>query len=139
MVKLPRIYVRDSGIAHALLGLQRVDDVLGHPIAGPSWEGYVIENLLSVVPPETRFGFYRTAAGAEIDLMLDVPGRGTWAIDVTRASLPRPTRGFTLACEDLEPESRYIVYPHRNPPHSPRAIRHRLTGLDGAPRGVMTV
>ena len=129
LVKLPRIYVRDSGITHALLGLQRVDDVLGHPVAGPSWEGYVIENLLSVVPPETRFGFFRTAAGAEIDLMLDVPGRGTWAIDVTRASLPRPTRGFTLACEDLEPESRYIVYPGMEP----RRIRQGLyaVGLRG--------
>lgn len=111
MVKLPRIYVRDSGIVHALLGLQRLEDVLGHPVAGPSWEGYVIENVLAVIPPETRFGFYRTAAGAEIDLVLDIPGRGRWAIDVTRDPQARPTRGFTQACDDLKPESRYLVTP----------------------------
>lgn len=111
MVKSPRVFVRDSGIVHALLGLESLDDVLGHPVAGASWEGYVIENLLSVAPANVRAGFYRTSSGAEIDLVLALPKRGLWAIEIKRSLAPRPSKGFWLACEDLRPDASFVIYP----------------------------
>lgn len=74
LVKSPRIYVRDSGLVHTLLGLTTSEDILGHPIAGPSWEGLVVETLIAAAPGGTRANFYRTSAGAEIDLVLTLPG-----------------------------------------------------------------
>lgn len=111
MVKSPRVYVRDSGIVHALLGLESLDDVLGHPVSGASWEGHVIENLLSCAPPNSRAGFYRTTAGAEIDLVMTLPKGRLWAIEIKRSLAPKASKGFWLACEDLEPEARFVVYP----------------------------
>lgn len=111
MVKSPRIFVRDSGIVHSLLGLKSFDDLLGHPVAGPSWEGYVIENLLSAAPPDVQAGFYRTSAGAEIDLILSTGPKRLWAIEVKRSLSPHPSKGFWLACEDIEPDARFVVYP----------------------------
>jgi len=75
LVKSPRVYVRDSGVTHALLGLVTKDDLLAHPVVGQSWEGFVIENLLSVAPEGTEASFYRSSGGAEIDLVLSLPGR----------------------------------------------------------------
>lgn len=111
LVKSPRVYVRDSGIAHALLGLSSKDDVLGHPVAGKSWEGFVVENLLAVAPARAEATFYRSAGGAELDLVLALPGRAPWAIEIKRSLDPRPRRGFHHACEDVQPERRYVVYP----------------------------
>jgi predicted AAA+ superfamily ATPase len=111
LVKSPRIYVRDSGITHALLGLASLEDVLAHPVAGASWEGFVIETLIAAAPPETTANFYRTAAGAEIDLLLTLPGRRPWAIEIKRSLAPKLERGFHTACADLEPERRVVVYP----------------------------
>ena len=75
LTKAPRVYVRDSGLVHALLGLEDDHALAGHPVMGASWEGFVIENLLAVAPSRTAASFYRTAAGAEIDLVLELPGR----------------------------------------------------------------
>jgi predicted AAA+ superfamily ATPase len=75
IVKSPRIYVRDSGLVHALLGLADFAQIAGHPVLGTSWEGFVIENLLAHAPERTHAGFYRTSAGAEIDLLLQLPGK----------------------------------------------------------------
>ena len=111
LVKSPKVYIRDSGIVHALLGLGSADDVLGHPVVGHSWEGFVIENLMSVAPVGTEASFYRSASGAEIDLVLRLPGRGVWAIEVKRSLDPRPSRGFHSACEDVGPERKFVVYP----------------------------
>ena len=111
LIKSPRIYVRDSGIAHALLGLATADDVLGHPIAGASWEGFVIETLVAAAPAGTQSHFYRTAAGAEIDLLLTLPGQHLWAIEVKRSLTPKVERGFHQACEDLSPARRIVIYP----------------------------
>ncbi len=111
LVKSPRIYVRDSGLVHALLGLATLDDVLGHPVAGASWEGFVIETLLAAAPEGTRANFYRSAAGAEIDLLLTTPNGRLWAIEIKRSLAPRLERGFHQACADLAPARRILVYP----------------------------
>ena len=111
LVKSPRIYVRDSGLVHGLLGLTSLDDVLGHPVAGASWEGFAIETLIASAPYSTQANFYRTAAGAEIDLLLTIPGQGLWAIEVKRSSAPKVEKGFHLACNDLKPARRILIYP----------------------------
>jgi len=111
LVKSPKIYVRDSGLVHALLGIGDFDGLLGHPVVGNSWEGFVIENLLNAAPFNTSSGFYRTGGGAEIDLLLDIPGQGPWAIEIKRGLEAKPRRGFYQACEDLQPARRRLVYP----------------------------
>lgn len=110
LVKSPKVYVRDSGLVHALLGVRSYEELLGHPVCGASWESFVIENLLAAAPERTRASFYRTAAGAEIDLLLEMRGRGLWAIEVKRSLSVRPKKGFYLACEDLHPERRLVVH-----------------------------
>lgn len=109
LVKSPRIFVRDSGIVHALLGIGDYNALSGHPVVGASWEGFVIENLIAAAPARTVPGFYRTAAGAEIDLMLEIPGHGLWALDIKRSLSAKPAKGFYLACEDLKPQRRFLV------------------------------
>lgn len=111
LVKSPRVYVRDSGLVHTLLGLETLDDVLGHPISGASWESFVIETVHAVLPDGSRSNFYRTAAGAEIDLVITLPGGHKWAIEIKRSLSPKVERGFHHACEDLLPERRIVVYP----------------------------
>ena len=111
LVKSPKVYVRDSGLAHALLGIEDHNALAGHPVAGASWEGFVIENLLAAVPPGTAASFYRTQAGAEIDLVLELPGRRRpWAIEIKLGLTPRQGRGFHHARGDIEPERSFIVY-----------------------------
>ncbi len=110
LVKSPKTYVRDAGILHALLNLRRLDDVLGHPVAGASWEGFVIENLIAASQPGVDAHFYRTQAGAEIDLLLQV-GSERWAIEIKRNSAPSVSRGFHNACEDLQPDRKWVIYP----------------------------
>lgn len=111
LVKSPKVYVRDSGILHALLGLADREAVLGHPVVGASWEGFIIENLLAVAPERTDASFYRTTAGAEVDLVLTLPGGKLWAIEVKRSLAPKVERGFHNACGDLQPARAFIVYP----------------------------
>ncbi|MDE1917891.1 MAG: ATP-binding protein [Sphingomonadales bacterium] len=111
LVKSPRVYVRDSGLLHALLMLQGQEDILGHPIAGASWEGFVIENLIAAAPEGTTANFYRSAAGAEIDLLLTLPGQGLWVFEVKRSLAPKVERGFHNACEDLAPSRKIVIYP----------------------------
>lgn len=111
LVKSPRVYVRDSGLVHSLLGLTTLDDVLGHPIVGASWEGFVIETVHAVLPEGAQTNFYRTSAGAEVDLVVTLPGGRRWAIEIKRSLTPKVERGFHHACLDLEPERRIVVYP----------------------------
>lgn len=111
LTRSPKVYVRDSGIVHSLLHIQDKEALLGHPIAGPSWEGMVIENLIAVAGDRAIPGFYRTAAGAEIDLVLDWRPGQTWAIEVKRSLSPHPRRGFYSAIEDVEPSRSFVVYP----------------------------
>jgi predicted AAA+ superfamily ATPase len=110
LVKSPKVYIRDSGLVHALLGLTKREDLLGHPIVGESWEGFVIETLLDVAPHGTEACFYRTSAGAEMDLVLALPGGPLWAIEVKRSVAPKPERGFYHALADLSPDRTFVVY-----------------------------
>lgn len=109
LVKSRKIYVRDSGLVHALLGIRTFNELAGHPVVGASWEGMVIENLLEVAPDRTMASFYRTAVGAEIDLVLEIPGHGMWAIEIKRSTAGRPEKGFYIACQDLKPDRRFVV------------------------------
>jgi uncharacterized protein len=111
LVKSPKVFVRDSGLLHALSGIDDRESLLGSPLVGASWEGFVIENLLAAAAPEVSGHFYRTSGGAEIDLVLARPGGRVWAVEIKRSLSPRPERGFHAACADLEPERRFVVYP----------------------------
>lgn len=130
LIKTPKVYIRDSGILHSLLGLGTLDDVLSHPVAGASWEGFVIENLIAVAPFGTDAWFYRTRAGAEIDLLLLLPDRQLWAIEVSRSSAPRTSRGFELAASELGATERFVVHPGHEPfPLSETTLAIPLAGL----------
>jgi predicted AAA+ superfamily ATPase len=111
LVKSPKVYVRDSGLVHALLGISDGEALLGHPVAGASWEGLAIESLIGAAPSGTDAYFFRTSAGAEIDLLLEIPGhRQPWAIEIKRGLAPKIEKGFHLACESVRPERRLVVY-----------------------------
>ncbi len=110
LVKSPKVYVRDSGIMHTLLGLHDQEDLLGHPVVGSSWEGFVIETLLNLIPEHLTTGFYRTAAGAELDLVIDFSNKERWAIEIKRGLSPTLSKGFHHAHADLNPTRSFIVY-----------------------------
>lgn len=110
LVRAPKVYIRDSGLAHGLLGLSSLNDVLGHPVAGHSWEGYVVENLVAAAPSGARLWFYRTAAGAEIDLVIETGARRRLAVEVKRSLSPAISKGFRQGCEDIGATNRYFVY-----------------------------
>jgi predicted AAA+ superfamily ATPase len=112
LVKSPKVYVRDSGLLHALLEITTFDALMNHPVIGGSWEGFVLENLISDSGNNNyQPHFFRTQRGAEIDLLLSRGGNPEIAIEVKRASNPRAKKGFHIACEDLDIEHRYVVYP----------------------------
>lgn len=111
LVKSPKVYIRDSGLAHALLGIPDMHALLSHPVAGASWEGFVLENLISAAPDTVVPYFYRTVRGAEVDLVLEWPGGRLWAIEIKRSLAPKVERGFHEARLDLEPERAFVVYP----------------------------
>ena len=113
LVKSPKIYVRDSGLVHALLGIGEMETLLAHPVVGQSWEAFVVENLLAAAGDRAQGYFYRTGGGAEIDLLLAWPDGRLWAIEIKRSLSPKPERGFHVACKDLAPQRKYVVYPGR--------------------------
>jgi predicted AAA+ superfamily ATPase len=110
LAKSPKIYLRDTGLLHCLLGLETWEDLLGHPVAGASWEGFAIENLIAAAPEGSACYFYRTAAGAEIDLVVETPGRERWAVEVKRSLSPVVSKGFHTGCEDISAARRFVVY-----------------------------
>lgn len=110
LVRSPKVYVRDSGVLHALLGIAGKEALLGHPVVGASWEGLAIENAVSIAGPQCEAGFYRTSGGAEVDLVLTWPGGETWAIEVKRSRAPKLERGFHSSLEDLKPTRSFITY-----------------------------
>lgn len=111
LVKSPKVYIRDSGLLHALLRIRERDDLLGHPIAGASWEGFVIEEIKKILPEDTPVYFYRTGAGAEIDLLIfDKKGRPI-AIEIKYSLTPKPEKGFFIAFNDISCHRGFVVYP----------------------------
>jgi len=111
LVKSPKVYVRDTGIVHALLGISDKETLLSHPVVGHSWESFVIENLFACASMNVQGYFYRSNGGAEIDLLLSWPDNSLWAIEIKRSLTPKVGRGFHAACADLSPEKKFIVYP----------------------------
>lgn len=111
LVRSPKVYVRDSGIAHALLGIRDKEALLGHPVVGQTWESFIIETLIAAAPEGSEAHFYRTSAGAKIDLVITPPRGKLWAIEIKRSSAPKVERGFHNACADLKPNKRFVVYP----------------------------
>ena len=110
LVKSPKVYVRDSGIVHALLGIGTTEGLLGHPVIGGSWEGFCIETLLAAAPVGTEPFFYRTSAGAELDLVLRLPNGDIWAIEIKRTTAPKVSRGFHTGAEDICATRKLLVY-----------------------------
>ena len=113
LVKSPKVYVRDTGLIHALLNIPDKETVLAHPVIGQSWEGFVVENLLNCAPEGVFGHFYRTSSGAEVDLLLEWPKGDIWAIEIKRSLSPRVERGFHSACSDLKPQRKLVIYPGR--------------------------
>lgn len=110
LVRAPKVYVRDSGLVHALLGLQDLDAVLSHPVAGSSWEGFVVEQLINAAP-SAQASFYRTSNGAEVDLVLEFRNSQTWVIEIKRSSAPTVSKGFYTAANDLSASRKLLVAP----------------------------
>jgi uncharacterized protein len=137
LVRTPKVYVRDSGLVHALLEISEHDQLLGHPAVGPSWEGFVIENMIAAAGSASQPLFYRTVDGAEIDLVFERGGRPHVAIEVKRAAAPRIEKGFRIACEDLQVPHRIIVAATDSPyraseeveVHSPVSAMARVKAL----------
>jgi len=108
LVKSPKVYVRDSGVVHALLSIGTIEGLLGHPVVGGSWEGLCIEALLAAAPTEPFF--YRTSAGAELDLVLRLPGGDIWAVEIKRTTAPKVSRGFYVGAEDIKASRKLLIY-----------------------------
>lgn len=110
LVKAPKLYLRDSGLLHALLDINDFESLLGHPVVGSSWEGFVIENIMSATPVGTNPSFYRTSVGAEIDLVLEFPNGEIWAIEIKSGLTAKPSKGFYNAIEDIKATRSFVVY-----------------------------
>ena len=113
LVRSPRVFICDSGIVHSLLGIDSYDALLSHPVAGASWEGFVIQQVRSVLPQQARTHFYRSAGGAEVDLVIEMPQGERWAVEIKRGLTPKIGRGFREACGELRPSRRFVVYSGR--------------------------
>lgn len=111
LVKAPKLYFRDSGLAHRFLMIPDFESLLGHPAIGASWEAYVIENILNQMSDKWQYSFYRTSAQAEVDLILEGPGQQIWAIEVNRSLSPALSKGFYYACDDISATHKFVIYP----------------------------
>lgn len=110
LVKSPKIYVRDSGLLHSLLGIRDENDLLGHPSTGASWEGFVVEQIANHLPSGASLSFYRTAAGAELDAVVEL-GQKKLGFEVKFSHAPTVTKGFWQACDDVGVDAAYVVAP----------------------------
>jgi hypothetical protein len=130
LVRAPKIYIRDSGLTHALLDLENWQEVLGHPIAGASWEGFVVENLIVAAGEKRTPYYYRTEDGAEVDLLFERGGTIEMAIEIKRSTAPVLSRGFHLACEVLKPKQIYLLHSGSDVwPYSPKITAITLVEL----------
>lgn len=110
LVKSPRYYIRDSGIQHRLLGINNYDDLLSNPVLGKSWEGFVVENIHSILPSRAEIYFYRTAAGAEIDLVIKMPSSEVWAVEIKHGTSPKLDKHYSQTCDDVGATQKYVIY-----------------------------
>lgn len=110
LVKSPRFYIRDSGILHRLLGIADCESLLSHPVLGKSWEGFVLENLHSVLPRRAQTGYYRTTAGAEVDLVIQLSATDIWAVEIKHGTAPKLGKHFNTTCNDLGATKKFVVY-----------------------------
>ncbi|MDA0824499.1 MAG: ATP-binding protein [Proteobacteria bacterium] len=110
LVKSPRYYVRDSGILHRMLGINSYDALLSNPVLGKSWEGFAVENILSILPSRTEIYFYRTAAGAEVDLVIKMPSSEIWAIEIKHGVAPKIGKHYNQTCDDVGATHKFILY-----------------------------
>ncbi len=129
LVKSPRVYVRDCGITHALLNIGHFNDLISHPVVGKSWEGFAIENIMSVLPQGIECYYYRTSGGAEIDLLIGFGNmaKNFWAVEIKRSASSNPGKGFYEACEDINPAKKFVV--HAGPDSFPIKNNVRSIGL----------
>jgi uncharacterized protein len=111
LVKTPKTYIRDTGLMHSLLSIETNDALAGHPTVGASWEAFCIETISQQLASNVQTYFYRTSAGAEIDLLIQSPSGNLWAVEMKRSATPKVERGFHHACADLNPTRKFVVYP----------------------------
>jgi uncharacterized protein len=111
LIKSPKVYVRDSGLLHALTNITTLDDLISRSLCGLSWEGFAIEQILQKMTYGTQAFFYRSNAGSEIDLILELPNRKKIAIEIKRTLSPNLSKGFRLGCEEVNPEKRFFIIP----------------------------
>lgn len=110
LVRTPKVYIRDSGLTHTLLDLETLNDILGHPSAGASWESFAVDNLILAAGDRRTPYYYRTEDGAEVDLIFERGGNIEMAIEIKRSTAPTLSRGFSLATETLEPRKAYLLH-----------------------------
>ncbi len=110
LVKSPKIYLRDTGLLHNLLNISSFDRLLGHPVLGASWEGFVVENIVLNLSSKWQYSYYRTTTQTEIDLVLEGPDNEVWAIEVKRSVAPKVGNGFHTACADVKATQKFVVY-----------------------------
>lgn len=123
LVRSPKVYIRDAGLTHALLAIESMEGLLGHPVVGGSWEGFCIENLIAAAPRGTEASFYRSSAGAEIDLVLRLPNGALWAVEIKRTTSPKVSRGFHTAADDLNAAERILVFADDRDVPGPGGVR----------------
>jgi len=110
LIKSPKIYLRDTGLLHKLLNISDFDSLLGHPVVGASWEGFVAENIIVNLSNKWQYSYYRTTTQTEIDLVLEGPGSQVWAVEIKRSAAPSLSKGFHTACEDVGATKKFVIY-----------------------------
>ncbi|VAW74079.1 hypothetical protein MNBD_GAMMA15-1752 [hydrothermal vent metagenome] len=110
LVKSPKVYIRDTGILHHLLSISEYDDLLGNPVSGHSWEGFVVENILGNLSDKWRASYYRTSEQTEVDLILEKSQQEIWGIEIKRSSAPKTRPGFHRACKEIKATKKFVVY-----------------------------
>jgi uncharacterized protein len=111
LVKTPKTYIRDTGLMHSLLSIDNLETLAGHPNVGASWEAFCVETISQQLARNAQTYFYRTSAGAEIDLIIQSASGTLWAVEMKRSATPKLERGFFLACEDVKPARKFVIYP----------------------------
>ncbi len=110
LIKSPKIFIRDTGILHNLLNIPDFESLLGHPVVGASWEGFVIENIIINLSDKWQYSYYRTTTQTEIDLVLEGPDKQVWAVEIKRSAAPSLKNRFHKACDDIGATKKFVIY-----------------------------